>query len=533
MDESNVTAGASQRASAFDPVIQRPRRTDMGARFALMVDLRHAANIVKRRIGDDLVVTIGHHMQIAEQAGDIAFAKLRPLAQIIGRRIGLRQSDQGAVIFYAGHLCILAARQKTQRGDTGTAAQLRHMAALHRIGRGRQQNRIMARAKTDARLAQAQPPAQKAVMAICFVAIGLHRLVSVVFLDPTLFAHIITGNMTKIINFSESRRSTDDALSDLQTLFADDLQKVEQAIAHHMQSAAALIPEIGDHLIGAGGKRLRPLLTLSAARLSGYAGQDHITMAAAVEYMHTATLLHDDVVDGSDMRRGKPTARNLWGNQASVLVGDFLLGQAFRMMVAAGSLPALGILSSAAAIIAEGEVMQLAAMNNAQISEDSYLDIIDAKTAALFAAAAETGGVIAGASTAEQKALTAYGRNLGIAFQLIDDALDYGSVNRVLGKNIGEDFAEGKVTLPVILAYHRGDAKARAFWEQAVAHPSADSGQLEHALELMAKTDALGDTIERARHYGDKAKDALGLFAADEVQKTLIRLVDFCIARAY
>ncbi len=256
-------------------------------------------------------------------------------------------------------------------------------------------------------------------------------------------------------------------------------------------------------------------------------------MAAAVEYMHTATLLHDDVVDDSDMRRGRPTARNLWGNSASVLVGDFLLGQAFRMMVAAGSLPALDILSSAAAVIAEGEVMQLVAMNNAQISEDSYLDIIDAKTAALFAAAAEVGGVIADSQDAEQKALTAYGRNLGIAFQLVDDALDYGSINCVLGKNTGEDFAEGKVTLPVILAYHRGDAEAREFWEEAVTKPSGDSARLEHALSLMNETAALADTVERARHYGDKAKDALGLFPAGEVQKTLIRLVDFCIARAY
>lgn len=339
--------------------------------------------------------------------------------------------------------------------------------------------------------------------------------------------------MTKIINFSESRRHTDDALSDLQALFGDELRRVETEISNHMKSAAALIPEIGDHLIGAGGKRLRPLLTLSAARLSGYDGDDHITMAAAVEYMHTATLLHDDVVDDSDMRRGKPTARNLWGNPASVLVGDFLLGQAFRMMVAAGSLPALDILSNAAAVIAEGEVMQLAAMNNAQISEDSYLDIIDAKTAALFAAAAEVGGVIADTKAAEQKALTAYGRNLGIAFQLIDDALDYGSVHRVLGKNTGEDFAEGKVTLPVILAYHRGDKAARQFWEDVIGQPNDDADRLAHALELMHQTDSLADTVERARHYGDKAKDALGLFETDDVQKTLIRLVDFCIARAY
>ncbi len=339
--------------------------------------------------------------------------------------------------------------------------------------------------------------------------------------------------MAEIINFSETTRGTDNALADLQSLFADDLQRTELQISKHMQSAADLIPAISDHLIGAGGKRLRPLLTLSAAKLCGYKGDGHITMAAAVEYMHTATLLHDDVVDDSDMRRGKPTARNLWGNPASVLVGDFLLGQAFRMMVAAGSLPALDILSAAAALIAEGEVMQLAAMNNAQISEDKYLQIIDAKTAALFAAAAEVGSVIAGADPAKQAALTAYGRNLGIAFQLVDDALDYGSVNDVLGKNTGEDFREGKVTLPLILAYHRSDDAARAFWDELVQKPQDDDEGLAKTVSLMKQTNALVDTVERARHYGDRAKDALGLFAAGETRDTLIRLVDFCIARAY
>lgn len=233
------------------------------------------------------------------------------------------------------------------------------------------------------------------------------------------------------------------------------------------------------------------------------------------------------------MRRGKPTARNLWGNPASVLVGDFLLGQAFRMMVAAGSLPALDILSAAAAIIAEGEVMQLAAMNNAHVSEDKYLQIIDAKTAALFAAAAEVGGVIANTDKPRQEALTAYGRNLGIAFQLVDDALDYGSVNNVLGKNTGEDFREGKVTLPLILAYHRGNDEERRFWETAIAEPQSDDNHLEKAVALMSRTNALADTVERARHYGDRAKDALGLFPADETRDTLIRVVDFCIARAY
>ncbi|MGC6534841.1 MAG: polyprenyl synthetase family protein [Parvibaculales bacterium] len=341
--------------------------------------------------------------------------------------------------------------------------------------------------------------------------------------------------MAEIINFSESARPTDDALTDLHKLFATDLDGVEAEIAKHMQSAAEMIPAISDHLIGAGGKRLRPLLTLSAARLAGYQGKHHVTMAAAVEYMHTATLLHDDVVDDSDMRRGKPTARRLWGNAASVLVGDFLLGQAFRMMVSAESLTALDILSNAAAIIAEGEVMQLAAMNNAQISEDQYLQIIDAKTAALFAAAAEVGGVIGDAPKAERTALTSYGRNLGIAFQLVDDALDYGSVGQVLGKNTGEDFREGKMTLPVILAYHRGDSAARSFWEEVVANPSDEAHEenFAQALAHMQKTNALADAVARAAHYGEKARDALGLFPQSETRTLLLRLIDFCLARAY
>jgi octaprenyl-diphosphate synthase len=341
--------------------------------------------------------------------------------------------------------------------------------------------------------------------------------------------------MAEIINFSETARSTDNALADLQALFADDLLGVESGISKHMQSAADLIPAISEHLIGAGGKRLRPLLTLSAARLSGYEGHHHITMAAAVEYMHSATLLHDDVVDDSDMRRGKPTARKLWGNSASVLVGDFLLGQAFRMMVAAESLPALDILSHAAAVIAEGEVMQLAAMNNAQISEDQYLQIIDAKTAALFSAAAEVGGEISDASPAQMQALTSYGRNLGIAFQLIDDALDYGSIEQVLGKNTGEDFREGKMTLPVILAYHRGDASARVFWETVMAEPSEidHEARFAQAVQHMSETHALADTVARATHYGEKAKDALSLFPDSETRAVLLRLVEFCIARAY
>ncbi len=347
--------------------------------------------------------------------------------------------------------------------------------------------------------------------------------------------------MATIININADQQTTSDTLDDLHLFFADDLSQVEATLSAHLSSAASLIPEVSDHIICAGGKRLRPLLTLSAARIASYQGTHHITMAAAVEFMHTATLLHDDVVDDSDLRRGKPTARKIWDNPTSVLVGDFLLGQAFRMMVSAGNLAALDVLSNAAAVIAEGEVMQLAAMRNADISEDNYLRIIEAKTAALFAAAAEVGGILAGAGTTEIEALKSYGKNLGIAFQLVDDALDYGSVNRVLGKNTGEDFREGKVTLPVLLAYRRGDQTGRAFWERAMAEQNGEgsdfeaafAADFESAVQYLQETGALKDTVARAAHFGERAKDALALFPPSEMRSLLIQLSEFCIARAY
>ena len=229
-----------------------------------------------------------------------------------------------------------------------------------------------------------------------------------------------------------------------------------------------MIPEVANHLISSGGKRLRPILTLAAAGLCGYRGDGHIKLAAAVEFMHTATLLHDDVVDESDLRRGKAAARVLWGNEASVLVGDFLLGQAFKMMVEVGSLPCLDVLSTAAAVIAEGEVMQLSAAKDTATSEDAYLAVIRAKTAALFAAACEVGPILAGSGKAEIEACRGYGANLGIAFQLIDDALDYGGSSAKLGKNVGDDFREGKITLPVVLSFRRGSTADREFWRRTL-----------------------------------------------------------------
>jgi octaprenyl-diphosphate synthase len=247
--------------------------------------------------------------------------------------------------------------------------------------------------------------------------------------------------------------------------------------------------------------------------------------------MHTATLLHDDVVDESDMRRGKKTARMIWGNQASVLVGDFLLGQAFRMMVEVGSLDALDILSAAAAIIAEGEVMQLAAANNLETTEDEHFAVIKAKTAALFSAAAEVGPVIASASRVDRAALRSYGINLGLAFQLIDDALDYGGSSADMGKNVGDDFREGKITLPVILSYRRGTPEEREFWKGAIENGANDDAALERAINLMARHGAVADTIARARHFGEIARDALAPLPATPQKAALIDVIDFCIRR--
>jgi octaprenyl-diphosphate synthase len=249
--------------------------------------------------------------------------------------------------------------------------------------------------------------------------------------------------------------------------------------------------------------------------------------------MHTATLLHDDVVDESDMRRGKLAARMLWGNETSVLVGDFLLGQAFKMMVEVGSLPCLDVLSTAAAVIAEGEVMQLSVAKDTETSEDDYLAVIRAKTAALFGAAAELGPLLAKRPKPEVTACRGYGFNLGIAFQLIDDALDYGGTAAKLGKNVGDDFREGKITLPVVLSFRRGSQQQRDFWKRTLERGEIEEGDLETAIATMHKHRALEDTIERARHYGAMARDALELFPSSEWKFALNDTVDFCIDRAY
>ncbi len=316
-------------------------------------------------------------------------------------------------------------------------------------------------------------------------------------------------------------------------LVASDMGRVNHAILQRTGSQVTMIPEVANHLISSGGKRLRPMLTVAMATLCGYSGEGHIKLAAAVEFMHTATLLHDDVVDGSEMRRGRLAARMLWGNEASVLVGDFLLGQAFKMMVEVGSIRALEILSSAAAVIAEGEVMQLAAAKNTATTEDEYTAVIRAKTAELFAAACEVGPALTARPKAEQAACRSFGMNLGIAFQLVDDALDYGGKAAKLGKNVGDDFREGKITLPVVLSFRRGSESERAFWVRTLEKGEVADGDLDTAIGLMTKHRAIEDTISRAQHYGAIAKDALGLFADSPMKQALEEAVEFCISRTH
>ena len=266
-------------------------------------------------------------------------------------------------------------------------------------------------------------------------------------------------------------------LDRLTSLIRADLEQVNTLILERMQSPVALIPQLAGHIIAAGGKRLRPMLTLAAARMCGYRGARHVALAAAVEFIHTATLLHDDVVDASDLRRGLATANAVWGNKPSVLVGDFLFSRAFQLMVEDGSLKVLEILSRASAVIAEGEVLQLITSNDIATTEEDYLRVIDAKTAELFAAASRIGAVLAERGEAEERALESYGRNLGIAFQLVDDMLDYSAHEIELGKSIGDDFREGKITLPVVLALRASDERELQFWRRTLEQLDQQRGR--------------------------------------------------------
>ncbi|MDG3444405.1 polyprenyl synthetase family protein [Nitrospirillum amazonense] len=329
------------------------------------------------------------------------------------------------------------------------------------------------------------------------------------------------------------RKAGTDALEALVELVATDLAAVNDLIIRRMHSDVEMIPQLAGYIVASGGKRLRPVLTLAAARLCGYQGERHQPLAACVEFIHTATLLHDDVVDESDLRRGQPSANAVFGNKASVLVGDFLFSRAFQVMTEDGSLDVLRILSSASAVISEGEVLQLITANDTTTSEEAYLEVIRAKTAELFAAACRIGAVVAGRPAAEEEALRSYGLNLGIAFQVVDDVLDYSAVQARLGKSIGDDFREGKITLPVVLAFRRGDDEERAFWRRTLEDIDQRDGDLEHALSLMQRHNTLRDSVERARHYGAMARDALGLFPASPIKRALLDVIDFVVDRDF
>jgi len=313
---------------------------------------------------------------------------------------------------------------------------------------------------------------------------------------------------------------------------AEDLQAVNGLIRDRMASKhAPRIPEVTAHLVEAGGKRIRPMLTLAAARLCGYEGDNHQKLAATVEFIHTATLLHDDVVDESQKRRGRPTANLLWDNKSSVLVGDYLFARSFQLMVETGNLRVLNILSNAAAVIAEGEVLQLSAAMNLATTEDIYLQVIRGKTAALFEAACEVGGVISEQPEDVVRALATYGDRLGVAFQMADDLLDWGGTTGAIGKNIGDDFRERKLTLPVIRAIARADQEERSFWKRTIEKGDQREGDLEAALELLTKHGTLAETRDEAMRYSAQAREALDILPEHPLRDMMADLADYVVAR--
>lgn len=332
-----------------------------------------------------------------------------------------------------------------------------------------------------------------------------------------------------------TEHKSEDALSALVNLVEADLEACNRVIVARMDSPVSLIPELAAHIVAAGGKRLRPLLTLAAARLCGYPGSEggsrHIDLAACVEFIHTATLLHDDVVDESRLRRGLASANAVFGNKASVLVGDFLFARAFQLMVDDGSLKVLAILSKAAATIAEGEVLQLVTQNDLSTSEARYLEVIQGKTAALFAAACQIGAVVAGRPEPEEAALSGYGMKLGIAFQLVDDALDYVADQATLGKTIGDDFREGKITLPVLVAFLAGDDPEKAFWRRTIEALEQTDADLDHAMHLIAHHGAIRVTLESAQRFVQEAKAALEIFPESPIRCALADVADYTVQR--
>ena len=307
----------------------------------------------------------------------------------------------------------------------------------------------------------------------------------------------------------------------LRDILSGDVETLNRVILDRMQSPVPLIQQLAAYIIAAGGKRLRPMLTLTVARMLSYEGEDHLKLAAAVEFIHTATLLHDDVVDESDQRRGQPSANATFGNQASVLVGDFLFSRAFELMVETGSIDVLRILSHASAIIAQGEVMQLASTGNLSLTRDTYFEVIGAKTAALFAAACEVGAVISHATPEITQAIHEYGRILGVAFQIADDVLDYQGNLQTMGKNSGDDFREGKITLPVIMALEKATAEERAFWERTLVELQQNDFDFTRAREILAQYGCLEESLSLATQMAQEARDKLSVLPPSELRDIL------------
>lgn len=337
-------------------------------------------------------------------------------------------------------------------------------------------------------------------------------------------------------NISREDKEGEGILNALTAYLSEDMQACNQAIIDRMQSSVPLIPQLGAHIVAAGGKRLRPLLTLASARLCGYGAdcdeQRHVGLAACVEFIHTATLLHDDVVDESALRRGMASANALFGNKASVLVGDFLFARSFQLMTEDGSLRVMAILSAASATIAEGEVLQMSTQNDLSTSIERYLEVIHGKTAALFAAACRVGAVIAVSSQEREEALDSFGTNLGMAFQLVDDALDYAADQQTLGKTIGDDFREGKITLPILTAYEAGNEEERQFWRRVIEENDQTEQDLSHALMLIERHNAIQRTLDYAARYADDAIQALSIFPESRLKELLIGTVSYTVTRA-
>ena len=340
--------------------------------------------------------------------------------------------------------------------------------------------------------------------------------------------------MAEIIPIHQHKDNFNEAVKNLSNLCKEDLQSINTLILEKLDSSVPLIQDIGKYLILSGGKRLRPLLTTSWFHILNnkyLKSINHIGLAAAVEFIHAATLLHDDVVDLSKDRRGNLTANEVWGNKTSVLVGDFLFSRSFQLMTKYGNMETLKILSDTSVVISEGEVLEISNDKNLEMNQDTYFQIINGKTASLFSAACQVGGISGGAKDNEHQALKSFGTNFGMAFQLIDDAIDYSSNSKTMGKNIGDDFKEGKITLPIILAYGRSNNEEKKFLQNVISNPKEDQNNFKLTKELLIKYKCIEDTLIRANHFADIAIDSLTIFNDNEHKEALIKLIETSIKR--